>query len=292
MPRPLGFGTPSRALRTRHGPRRVLARADGLPRRPRRSRRSDERPRDDRLPAARRPRGGALHAPFRGRDVSALLSRTAGRELQGRLRARVHEEGRVSRRARVRVAGEARRDARRGRCSSRSPPARPSLPASPEDCDALRVDLEGRRNGASRAAAGRDGRPPPSRSGRSPPAPSTPACRFRSPDSSSRAGRSGRPESSAPRPRSRPSSSSRCSNGATCACTGAEDVPSPPSTPRPARSSRTSSRIPTPKSSGASRSPQTTSRLARGRAGAIAPSGSPPRARFSRVPQGRAGAGG
>ena len=95
-------------------------------------------------------------------------------------------------------------------------------PGAPQDCDALRVDLEGRRNGALGPTARRDGRPPPPRmeSCRGLPRHRRAALDRRAASGEPR--RSRRPASSAPRPPSRRSSSSRCSTDATCECTGAE----------------------------------------------------------------------
>ncbi len=106
--RPAGLGTAPRALRPRHGHRRVLARADGLPRRTRPGRPARERRGGDRVPAARRKGPRVLHAPLRGRDVPALLPDAPRGELQGGLRAGVHPEDEVPGRSRIRVPREAR----------------------------------------------------------------------------------------------------------------------------------------------------------------------------------------
>ena len=133
----------------------------------------------------------------------------------------------LPRRARVRVPREARRRSRRARCFSRWPRARPFPPGDPQDCDALRVDLDGTPGRAAVSTPGRDGRPPAPRvEGRR----RLPRHRRAALDrrtASREPRRSGRPAFSAPRPRFRPSSSSTCSSGATCACTGAEPTKDP-----------------------------------------------------------------
>ena len=73
---------------------------------------ADERPRDDRLSAARGPRRGALHAALRGRDVPALVSRACARRAS-RSPSSPSSPKKVAlpRRARVRLPREDRRQA-------------------------------------------------------------------------------------------------------------------------------------------------------------------------------------
>ena len=68
----------------------------------------------------------------------------------------VHAQGAVLGRARLRVAREAfERLLSRARSSWRSPRASPCPAGEPNDCDVLRVDVSGRRDGKARRPAPR-----------------------------------------------------------------------------------------------------------------------------------------
>ena len=154
--RPRRLGPAAGPVRPRHGHRRVLARADGLPRRSGRRDAADERPGIDRVSGSRRARRGPLHAALRGRHVPPLVPRPARGELQGRLRARVHGKGPLPRRARVRLAREDRRQALapRGPPGSRGPADR-RLPASPTTATHCAWTSPGRKTAAPSRAAPR-----------------------------------------------------------------------------------------------------------------------------------------